>query len=152
MNMTDYESAYRSFRLHVPGDYEFTRDVVEHWAAQHPGKLALVAVDPRGEARREISFGDLARASRKVANALEALGVNAGERAFVMLPRIPEWYELLLGMFRRRRRADARHHALHARATSPSASSAPRPRWPSSTTRPRPSSPRCATSARRCGT
>ena len=101
MNMTDYESAYRSFRLQVPEDYEFTRDVVEHWAAQHPGKLALVAVDPRGEARREISFGDLARASRKVANALEALGVNAGERAFVMLPRIPEWYELLLGMFRR---------------------------------------------------
>ena len=90
----------RTFRLHVPDDYEFTRDVVEHWAAQHPGKLALVAVDPRGEDRREISFGDLARASRRVANALEGLGITAGERAFVMLPRIPEWYELLLGMFR----------------------------------------------------
>jgi acyl-coenzyme A synthetase/AMP-(fatty) acid ligase len=101
MNMTDYESARRSFRLHVPDDYEFTRDVVEHWAALHPGKIALVALDAGGEGRREFSFGDLARASRKVANALEALGVNAGERAFVMLPRIPEWYELLLGMFRR---------------------------------------------------
>ena len=60
----------------MPEDYEFTRDVVERWAAQHPGKLALVAVDARGEGRREISFGDLARASRKVANALEALGVT----------------------------------------------------------------------------
>ena len=98
--MTDYEDARRTFRLHVPDDYEFTRDVVEHWAAQHPGKLALVALDPRGENRREISFGELAAASRRVANALEALGVTAGERAFVMLPRIPEWYELLLGMFR----------------------------------------------------
>ena len=100
MNMTDYETARRTFRLHVPEDYEFTRDVVEHWAAQHPGKLALVALDQRGEGRREITFGDLARASRRVANALEGLGVTAGERAFVMLPRIPEWYELLLGMFR----------------------------------------------------
>jgi acyl-coenzyme A synthetase/AMP-(fatty) acid ligase len=100
MNMTDYEDARRTFRLHVPEDYEFTRDVVEHWAAQHPGKLALVAVDARGEHRREVSFGELATASRRVANALEALGVTAGERAFVMLPRIPEWYELLLGMFR----------------------------------------------------
>ena len=98
--MTDYETTWRTFRLHVPDDYEFTRDVVEHWAAQHPGKLALVALDPRGEGRREISFGDLARASRRVANALEGLGITAGERAFVMLPRIPEWYELLLGMFR----------------------------------------------------
>src|SRR6478672_2713313 len=101
MNMTDYETARRTFRLHVPDDYEFTRDVVEHWAAQHPGKLALVALDERGEGRREITFGDLARASRRVANALEGLGVTVGERAFVMLPRIPEWYELLLGMFRR---------------------------------------------------
>ena len=100
MNMTDYEDARRTFRLHVPEDYEFTRDVVERWAAQHPGKLALVALDERGEGRREITFGDLAGASRKVANALEALGATAGERAFVMLPRIPEWYELLLGMFR----------------------------------------------------
>ena len=41
--MTDYETTCRTFRLHVPDDYEFTRDVVEHWAAQHPGKLALVA-------------------------------------------------------------------------------------------------------------
>ena len=100
MNMTDYEEARRTFRLHVPDDYEFTRDVVEQWARQHPGKLALVALDPRGENRREISFGELATASRCVANALEGLGVTAGERAFVMLPRIPEWYELLLGMFR----------------------------------------------------
>ena len=76
MNMTDYETARRTFRLHVPEDYEFTRDVVEHWAAEHPGKLALVALDERGEGRREITFGDLARASRRVANALEGLGVT----------------------------------------------------------------------------
>ncbi|MDX6618470.1 MAG: acetyl-CoA synthetase, partial [Gaiellales bacterium] len=100
MNMTDYEAARKTFRLQVPGDYEFTRDVVERWAAQHPGKLALVAVGAHGGHRREISFGELATASRRVANALEALGATAGERAFVMLPRIPEWYELLLGMFR----------------------------------------------------
>src|SRR6476469_6861236 len=94
MNMTDYETTFRTFRLHVPDDYEFTRDVVEHWAAQHPGKLALVALDPQGEGRREISFGELARASRRVANALEGLGITAGERAFVMLPRIPEYDEI----------------------------------------------------------
>src|SRR4029078_7668298 len=100
MNMTDYETTFRTFRLHVPDDYEFARDVVEHWAAQHPGKLALVALDPQGEGRREISFGELARASRRVAKALEGLGITSSELALVVRPRIPEWYEILLGMYR----------------------------------------------------
>lgn len=100
MNMTDYEATRATFRLEVPKDFNYTRDVVEAWARRDPGKLALVAVDPTGEARREYSFGDLAAASNRAANALAGLGVAAGERAFVMLPRIPEWYGLLLGMFR----------------------------------------------------
>ena len=54
----------------------------------------------RGPARDHASASSRAPRAR-VANALEGLGVTAGERAFVMLPRIPEWYELLLGMFRR---------------------------------------------------
>ncbi len=79
MNMTDYETARRTFRLHVPDDYEFTRDVVEAWAAQHPGKLALVALDPRGEGRREITFGELAAASRTRRE--RARGRSASRRA-----------------------------------------------------------------------
>ena len=98
--MTDYEETRRTFRLQVPHDYEFTRDVVEHWAAEQSGKLALVALDPHGVGRREARASSPKLISRRVANALEGLGITAGERAFVMLPRIPEWYELLLGMFR----------------------------------------------------
>src|SRR4051794_20429362 len=100
MNMTDYAETRRTFRLQVPADFEFTRDVVDAWARRAPGKVALVAVDPRGGARQERTFTDLSRASRRVANGLAGLGIGAGERAFVMLPRIPAWYELLLGMFR----------------------------------------------------
>ncbi|MFQ5427121.1 MAG: acyl-CoA synthetase, partial [Gaiellales bacterium] len=59
-----------------------------------------MAVDSAGTTRREFTFRDLSRAGNRVANALEGLGVEPGERAFVMLPRIPEWYEVLLGMFR----------------------------------------------------
>ena len=100
MNMTDYDEARRTFRLVVPEDFNYTRDVVEAWAKREPEKIALVAVDPHGENRRELSFKDLWRASNRVANALHGLGIGAGERAFVMLPRVPQWYEVLLGMFR----------------------------------------------------
>jgi acyl-coenzyme A synthetase/AMP-(fatty) acid ligase len=98
--MTDYEETRQTFRLEVPEDFNYTRDVVEAWARREPSKLALVAVDRTGEGRQEFTFGDVARGSNRVANALDGLGVRAGERAFVMLPRIPQWYELLLGMFR----------------------------------------------------
>jgi acyl-coenzyme A synthetase/AMP-(fatty) acid ligase len=100
MNMTDYERTRATFRLDVPPAFNYTRDVVGAWARSDPSKLALVAADPGGGGRREFTFGDMARASNRVANALDGLGVGVGERAFVMLPRIPEWYELLLGMFR----------------------------------------------------
>ena len=100
MNMTDYEETRRTFRLHVPPDFNFTRDVVGGWARSDPSRTALVAVDPAGEGRRVFSFADLSKASNRVANALTGAGAGVGERAFVMLPRIPEWYELLLGMFR----------------------------------------------------
>lgn len=99
--MTDYEATRRSFRLAVPDDYEFARDIVDAWAKHAPQKVALVAVDPGGGNRRELTFADLSASSNRVANALAAIGVAAGERAFVMLPRIPEWYEVLLGMFKR---------------------------------------------------
>jgi acyl-coenzyme A synthetase/AMP-(fatty) acid ligase len=100
MNMTDYEETRRTFRLIVPEDFNYTRDVVDLWAASQPSKVALVAVNESGENRREFTFGQLSRAANRVANALGALGVAPGERAFVMLPRVPEWYELLLGMFK----------------------------------------------------
>src|SRR5690242_7343199 len=99
MNASSYEEA-RRFRLEVPPDYDFTRDVVEAWAARDPAKLALVAVDPAGEHRRDLTFEDVAREARRVANALAGLGAVPGDRAFVMLPRIPEWYFVLCGMFR----------------------------------------------------
>src|SRR6266511_3352105 len=98
--MTYYEETRRTFRLQVPDDFNFTRDVVDGWVARKPWKTALVAVDPAGENRRELTFADLSRASNRVANAFDGLGVDRGDRAFVMLPRIPEWYELLLGMAR----------------------------------------------------
>jgi acyl-coenzyme A synthetase/AMP-(fatty) acid ligase len=99
MNMRDYDETRRSFRLDVPPGYSFTRDVVHAWAARAPQKVALVAVGERGDDRTEHTFADVSRAANRVANALQGLGVAAGERAFVMLPRIHEWYGLLCGMF-----------------------------------------------------
>ena len=96
-NMTDYRATRASFRLEVPATYNYARDVVDAWAAKEPGKLALLAVGPDGGDARRLSFAELAERSNRAANFLAAQGVAKGDRVFVMLPRIPDWYDVVLG-------------------------------------------------------
>jgi acyl-coenzyme A synthetase/AMP-(fatty) acid ligase len=96
-NMTDYLQTRATFRLEVPEVYNYARDVVDAWAAREPGKLALLAVSPDGGDPRRFSFADLAASSNRAANFLAARGLRKGDRVFVMLPRIPEWYDVVLG-------------------------------------------------------
>ena len=96
-NMTDYLETRASFRLDVPETYNYARDVVDAWAAREPDKLALLAVGPDGGDARRFGFADLARSSDRAARFLAAQGVAKGDRVFVMLPRIPDWYDVILG-------------------------------------------------------
>ncbi len=99
-NMVDYEAERAQFRLRVPEQFNYVRDVLEARARSRPDELALLSLGPAGEVVGEHSYSDLVTASRRVANALRALGVRKGERIFVMLPRIPEWYFVTLGAIR----------------------------------------------------
>ena len=98
-NMPDYESAYRNERLAVPEYFNFGFDVVDQWAADRT-KLALLSVDPSGEQARHHTFWDLKTLSNKYADALRQLGIGKGDRVFLMLPRIPEWYVAMLALFK----------------------------------------------------
>ena len=96
-NMTDYLETRSRFRLEVPEVYNYARDVVDAWAAREPDKLALVAVGPDGGGVRRFSFADMAESSNRAARFLASLGIAKGDRVLVMLPRIPDWYDVVLG-------------------------------------------------------
>ncbi|MFL6189522.1 MAG: acyl-CoA synthetase [Actinomycetes bacterium] len=96
-NMTDYLATRATFRLEVPEVYNYARDVVDARAAAEPDKLALLAVGPDGGDARRFSFADLAASSDRAARFLADQGVGKGDRVFVMLPRIPDWYDVILG-------------------------------------------------------
>lgn len=97
-NMTDYEAEYRNFSLEVPADFNWAFDVVDRWA-DTPQQLAMLWLDTPGH-EREITFAEFRRRSNQVANALEQLGVQRGDRVFVMLPRLVEWWEAMLGIMK----------------------------------------------------
>ena len=97
--MQDYEAAYRDAKLEVPEFFNFGFDVVDRWAEDRT-KLALVSVDHTGEKSEQHTFWDLKVQSNRFANVLRDMNVEKGDRVFIMLPRIPEWYTAMLGMMK----------------------------------------------------
>ncbi|MDD3118649.1 MAG: AMP-binding protein, partial [Victivallales bacterium] len=90
-NMSDYRRTCDSFHINVPEYYNFGFDTVDRWAAQSPDKRAMVWVNQQGE-DRTLSFGDISRASNRMANLLTSAGVKPFDRILLLLPRIPEWW------------------------------------------------------------
>jgi acyl-coenzyme A synthetase/AMP-(fatty) acid ligase len=98
--MTDYEKTYKTFKLKVPGYFNFGFDVVDKWADKDKNKLALIIANQNGNKAQKITFSDLKFKSDRFANFLGKLGIKKGDRVFIMLPKVPEWYECLIGMFK----------------------------------------------------
>lgn len=118
----DYEAVRATYDLDVPERFNFARDVLDE-LAEDPDLLALwwvgerngeprpgtggVGADraPTGDAggRRpevRLTFRELARRSRQVANVLADLGVTRGDVVVVMLPRIVEWWVVNMACLR----------------------------------------------------
>ncbi|MES2631319.1 MAG: acetate--CoA ligase [Pseudomonadota bacterium] len=64
-------------------------------------KVALRWIGKQGD-RRELTFQDLSEQTNRFANALASLGVQPGERVFVMMGRLPELYVAVLGALKAR--------------------------------------------------
>ncbi|MBR1369373.1 acyl-CoA synthetase [Methanocalculus chunghsingensis] len=94
-----YEDAGDDFRIDLPEFFNFAFDVVDAWAEKDRNKLALIWVNQKGE-EKKYSFWDLKTLSNEAANILLKFGINKGDRVFVMLPRIPEWWILTLALMK----------------------------------------------------
>jgi acetyl-CoA synthetase/medium-chain acyl-CoA synthetase len=96
--LTDYHHHRSSFRWECPEYFNFAADVIDAWARDQPDAAGLHWFGPNAE--RTLSFEELARRSRQVAAALLALGLQRGDGVVVVLPRVPAWWEVLLGILR----------------------------------------------------
>ncbi|MGD9891006.1 MAG: AMP-binding protein [Dehalococcoidia bacterium] len=93
---TTYEEIRGSFQLAVPEQFNFARDVVGAWAEER-NRRAMVWLGRNGE-ERQITFRDFYRRARRAAAAFRAAGIRKGDRVLVVMPRVPEWWETLLGL------------------------------------------------------
>ena len=95
----DYARTYKTFRQHVPERYNWAYEVFDEWG-RDPDKVAMVWMAPDGQTSRQITFKELGERSKRAANALVGLGAKPGDRMFIMLHRVVEWWELMLGCVR----------------------------------------------------
>src|ERR1700733_9675104 len=75
----------REFAWKVPESYNIGTDCSDRHSAT---RLAMIHVDHNGRPQ-ELTFGDLTRGSNRLANALRARGIGAGDRVCVALPQHP---------------------------------------------------------------
>ena len=96
--MVDYEQACREFRWEVPEHYNFAFDVVDRWG-EDTQKLAMLWVNEQGDEKR-LTFRDFTVRSNQLGNALRTMGIRKGDRILIMSPRVPEWWEAVLGIMK----------------------------------------------------
>jgi acetyl-CoA synthetase len=75
--------------------------VDRHVDAGRGDHVALRMLDKAGTAR-DLTYAELAELTNRFADVLDQLGVGAGERIFVLLPRVPELHVAVLGSLKHR--------------------------------------------------
>jgi acyl-coenzyme A synthetase/AMP-(fatty) acid ligase len=92
--MKDYKEEYRNFSFSVPERFSCPLNVFDKWG----NRLALFWSD--GDKEKKFSFEELKILSSKGATSLKEIGIQRGDKVLVMLPNIPEWWEIMLSLMR----------------------------------------------------
>ena len=111
-NLLDYESTCAAFTWAqaatwldgLPGGagLNIAHEAVDrHLLHGRGAKTAIRWLGKTGE-RRELSYAELARITNRFANALTSLGVQPGERVFILMGRLLELYVAVLGSLKAR--------------------------------------------------
>lgn len=105
--MQDYAEAYCEFSLATFERRVFGRPAAEglnacelccdRWAGNDDVALEFVAKD---FARETVTFAELKRSSSRFANWLKAQGIGKGDVVAGLLPRVPELFTVILGVWR----------------------------------------------------
>jgi acetyl-CoA synthetase len=111
-NLADYEALCRRFHWtdaramldglpHGRGLNIAHEAVDRHAVGPRAGRTALRWLGRKGQIRM-LTYRELAKETNRFANALRGLGVQPGERVFLLLGRIPELYVAALGALKAR--------------------------------------------------
>ena len=94
--LNDYQTDKQNFRLTIPENFNFGFDVIQR-RADEANKTAFIYVDRSGNTIKHYSFRDLNHAANQFAHVLLDIGAKKGDMALFIAPRIPAWYQIIIG-------------------------------------------------------
>ena len=94
-----YEEFAEKFKIVVPENFDFARDIVDEWARLEPEKIALVYCDDTGF-ERTFTFTEISERSKKMASYFKSLGIAPGDRVITLMRRRWEYWILAVALHR----------------------------------------------------
>lgn len=92
---TSQEDFTENLQIIVPDNFNFGYDVVDAWAAEQPGKPALLWTNDKGE-HRQYTFADMKYYSDRTAAYFQSLGIGHGDMVMLILKRrIEFWFSII---------------------------------------------------------
>lgn len=92
---TSQEDFVKNFKIRVPENFNFGYDVVDEWAKEAPGKIALCWTNDYGRVRR-FTFAEMKEYTDRTAAYFLSLGIRKGDRVMLMLKRRYEfWFSII---------------------------------------------------------
>ncbi len=85
-DIRDHAALNAAFRWRIPARYNIGVDVCDRWATSQPDRPAIL--EARADGGLDVfTYGEMKRASDRLAAALAARGLKAGDRAAILLPQ-----------------------------------------------------------------
>ncbi|WP_456380735.1 AMP-binding protein, partial [Hydrogenimonas sp.] len=110
-NLLDYDEVYRAFSWEdvgkrfdgLPsGGLNIAHEAIDRHADGALGdKTALVWYGKSGE-RKTFTYRDLKTETNRFANVIKSLGLEKGDRVYILSPRVPELYIAVMGILKNR--------------------------------------------------
>jgi acetyl-CoA synthetase len=98
----DYSALYQQFRWHIDDQFNVAQVCSSRWArsTKHRDRPAIIVENENGSAQT-VSYRELEDQANRLANALQALGVDRGDRVAILLPQSVETAAAHLGVYKR---------------------------------------------------
>ena len=95
-----YEEFKQDFRIDIPENFDFARDVVDAQAQADPAKRALVYCTDDPADDRNFTFADISDLSKRAASWFIANGVGKGDRVLTLARRRWEYWVIAVALAR----------------------------------------------------
>ena len=97
-NMPSYQETYDHYRSESPEYFNFGYDVIDKFAGEPDMKMMVWAGDNCED--RHLSYAYFRDRTNQVVNTLNSLGLKKNDRVMIVMSRVPEWWESMIGMIK----------------------------------------------------